>query len=410
MRWTSYPVLGTRKETLEEFITSYMREKVVDIWPKGWMRYEELQREIEKRKTAAKKAKEKKKATSATTSGQSSPNPSVTSNLPATLQTATVTALTAATSGTCFSNATTTTQPVSFLKQFEEFTTRSNANSDTDSVASSSTSSGLKRKNAEANRNKPAKTKSAKLNGEKSKSTSNSGGNSNNNRNVPPTISVDLVSPSTRTDHSINHIMLPNDGSAVNNNPSTSMASLIFSATTAALSQPLKHSSNTHVIDLDNYKSVGDILQTSKQIQAAANAAASSSSLTINSTSTSLHARRESSGDSEIEIVGVYPAKQQTKKHKTNSRSTTPNSNYPNTTDKTTLSSHHNHQHSNNNNNRKKVQANSVLSALPAMDVNKMVSALMELGDVSSIFFIHLYKMHFLFICCIVVIFFFFLL
>lgn len=391
MRWTSYPVLGTRKETLEEFITSYMRNKVVDIWPKGWMRYEELQKEIEKRKAAAKKAKEKKKVTSATTSGQSSPNPSIASNLPASIQIAPpVTALPAAAAGTCFPNATITTQPASFMKQFEEFTTRSNANSDTDSVASSSASSGLKRKNADTNRSKP-KAKSAKLNGEKSKSTINNGGNNNNNRNVPPTISVDLVSPSKRTDHSINHIMLPNDGSTVNNNPTTSMASLIFSATTAALSQPLKHSSNTHVIDLDNYKSVGDILQTSKQLQAAANAAASSSSsLAVNSTSTSTHARRESSGDSEIEIVGVYPAKQQIKKHKANSRSTTPNSNYNMTTDKTTTSSHHSHQHSNNNN-RKRAQANSVLNSLPGMDVNKMVSALMELGDVSSIFFIQFY-------------------
>ncbi|GBP10014.1 hypothetical protein EVAR_72128_1, partial [Eumeta japonica] len=61
-------------------------------------------------------------------------------------------------------------------------------------------------------------------------------------------------------------------------------ASSIFSATTAAVSKPSKHSTSTHVIDLDNYKSVGDILQTSKEIQAAANAAASSLATTIKST------------------------------------------------------------------------------------------------------------------------------
>ncbi|XP_065372239.1 yemanuclein [Calliphora vicina] len=364
-RWTSYPVLGTRKETLEDFITNYMREKVVEIWPKGWMRYEELQKEIEKRKTAAKKAKEKKKIASATTSGQSSPNPNVSNNPLTSIQIASVSSLAGATTTTGLPNATSTTataQPVSYLKQFEDFA-RSNANSDTDSVASSSTSSTLKRKNPDATRNKPMKPKTAKLNGDQTKSINNG---SNNNKNAPPTISVDLVSPSKRTDHSINHIMSPTEGSAA----TTSTASSIFSATTAAVSQPSKHSTSTHVIDLDNYKSVGDILQTSKQIQAAANAA--TSLLTTVS-------RRESSGDSEIEIVGVFPAKQQNKKLKVNNRSAASNSNYNFNTEKTSTSSSHHHH--NNSNNRKKGGGNSGLTNLPVMDVNKMVNTLMELGD-----------------------------
>ncbi|KAI8130470.1 yemanuclein [Lucilia cuprina] len=377
VRWTTYPVLGTRKETLEEFITNYMREKVVEIWPKGWMRYEELQKEIEKRKTAAKKAKEKKKVASATTSGQSSPNPNVANNPLTSIQITTVSSLASSSTNPGLPNATATTtttaQPASYLKQFDELASRSNANSDTDSVASSSTSSTLKRKNTDANRNKPTKPKAAKLNGDQTKSINNS----NNNRNIPPTISVDLVSPNKRTDHSINHIMSPTEGSAT-----TSTASSIFSSTTAAVSQPSKHSTNTHVIDLDNYKSVGDIIQTSKQLQAAA--ASSSSSLNTNSsTSANTVPRRESSGDSEIEIVGVYPAKQQNKKLKTNNRSVTPNSNYNNTEKTSPTSSHHSHHHNNNNssNNNRKKGNNTGFTNLPGMDVNKMVNTLMELGD-----------------------------
>lgn len=373
VRWTSFPVLGTRKETLEEFITSYMREKVVDIWPKGWMRYEELRREIEKRKTAAKKAKEKKKAASATTSGQSSPNPNVTNNPMTPIQISNVASLAAANTVAGLSNTTAiagtiTTQQASYIKQFEEFTNRSNANSDTESVASSSTSSGLKRKNTDSARNKPTKPKAPKLNGDQTKSINN------NNRNVPPIISVDLMSPNKRTDHSINHIMSPKEGSG-----STSVVSSIFSATTAAVSQPSKHSTNTHVIDLDNYKSVGDILQTSKEIQAAVNAAAVTSLNVLNKSAAS---RRESSGDSEIEIVGVFPAKQPNKKLKTNNRSSTQSSNYPNTEKTSSSSSSHHHHPYHNNNNRKK-GGNPGLTNLPGMDVNKMVNTLLELGDVS---------------------------
>ncbi|XP_037913237.1 yemanuclein isoform X4 [Hermetia illucens] len=58
VRWTSYLVLRTRKEPLNDFITNYLKEKVIPIWPQGWMKYEELKKELEKRK----KPKDNKKS------------------------------------------------------------------------------------------------------------------------------------------------------------------------------------------------------------------------------------------------------------------------------------------------------------------------------------------------------------
>ncbi|XP_075146836.1 yemanuclein [Haematobia irritans] len=279
VRWTSYPVLGKKKDTLEDFIMTYMSKKVVEIWPKGWMRYEELQKEIEKRKAAAKKAKEK------ATKG---PTISIGPNALST------------------SSSTTQNPP-------PETVQRSNANSDTDSVASSNTSSSLKRKNQEANTTKP-KSKAAKLNGDQQKI-----------KTIP--IGLDLTSPSKKTDHSITNLMSATSMAAVSMATTTSSA---FSSTVAAVSQPLKHSSNTHVIDLDNYTCTNDIMQQAAAANAAAmsfalaNAASSLNSATVGGSSS----RRESSGDSEIEIVGFYPAsKNANKKQKTNSRSGTPNSN-----------------------------------------------------------------------------------
>ncbi|XP_073818412.1 yemanuclein isoform X2 [Musca autumnalis] len=334
VRWTSYPVLGKKKETLEDFITSYMSKKVVEIWPKGWMRYEELQKEIERRKNAVKKAKEKEKSKASLSSAQNA----VSSVQPTT------------TSSSTLANPPPETNPP-----------RSNANSDTDSVASSSnTSSSLKRKNTDTNpSNKQVKAaKAAKLNGEQQKSA--------NTKNMPA--GLDLTSPNKKSDHSINHIISPTSMAA-----SAAATSSIFSATVAALSQPLKHSNNTHVIDLDNYTCPNEIMQQA----AAANAALAS--YTMTNTTTSSVSRRESSGaDSEIEIVGYYPAKiNANKKQKTNSRSSTPNSNQPGT-EKT--------YNNNNNKNTKKQPPNATLTsgALNLLGVegyNKMVNAFMDLGE-----------------------------
>lgn len=353
VRWTSYPVLGTRKETLEEFITSYMSKKVAEIWPKGWMRYEELQKEIEKRKTAAKKAKEKGKtitANAAPTTVQSAPN-----NMPA-----------SSTSQNPPQNLGT------YNKQLEDLSARSNANSDTESVASSSASSGLKRKNTDASGAKQVKSKAAKINGEQKKPNSTNVKNKNN--------ADSAISPNKKSDHSINHIISPTSAGNTATSMAQTAATSIFSSTVAALSQPLKHSSNTHVIDLDYYTNASDILQTTKQIQhaAAGNAAFtqfSISNVTSLNTAKTTSSRRESSGDSEIEIVGVFPAKAPAKKQKTNSRSATPNSNQ--------TASEKTHNNNNNRNIKKPTNIASGAVNLVGMDVNKIVNTFIDLRDVS---------------------------
>lgn len=44
-----YGLVKTGKETIEEFVNRYLREKVLKIWPDGWMKIEELLKEYEKR-------------------------------------------------------------------------------------------------------------------------------------------------------------------------------------------------------------------------------------------------------------------------------------------------------------------------------------------------------------------------
>ncbi|XP_058056175.1 ubinuclein-2 [Anopheles bellator] len=41
-----------RNETEEEHVADYMRSKIVPLWPKGWIRYEDLQKELDRRKKA----------------------------------------------------------------------------------------------------------------------------------------------------------------------------------------------------------------------------------------------------------------------------------------------------------------------------------------------------------------------
>lgn len=49
MRKQSFNVIKPRKETLDEFVNRYFKERVVKVWPDGWMKLEELQKEYEKR-------------------------------------------------------------------------------------------------------------------------------------------------------------------------------------------------------------------------------------------------------------------------------------------------------------------------------------------------------------------------
>lgn len=63
IRKQSFVILRPRKETEEEFIQSYLREHVVNLWPSGWIRFEDLQKELDRRKKNDSKAagKETKK-------------------------------------------------------------------------------------------------------------------------------------------------------------------------------------------------------------------------------------------------------------------------------------------------------------------------------------------------------------
>lgn len=294
VRWTSYPVLGTRKESLEDFITTYMKGKVVQLWPSGWMRYEELQKEIEKRKAAARKAKEKKKEFAESGANRlSAPAPAQLVSV--------VTAAPAATS---------------YIKQFEEFTSessRSLANSDTDSVASSSGPTGNKRKitdNIKQNKNKSQKTTVPDPDKHFNQTNSN---NNEQGKKLPfhtpalSTIFVDISASSTkRTDHSIHHII------SSSNSPTAS------SNTVGALTQSQqKHSVATtsnvppaHVINLDNYKSASDILMTSQQLLNNNVSLPLPPPVKIESISLGGGICRTSSSESDgVEIVGVFPAK-----------------------------------------------------------------------------------------------------
>lgn len=49
MRKQSFNVIKPRKETLDEFVNRYFKERVVKAWPDGWMKLEELHKEYEKR-------------------------------------------------------------------------------------------------------------------------------------------------------------------------------------------------------------------------------------------------------------------------------------------------------------------------------------------------------------------------
>ncbi|XP_039441959.1 yemanuclein isoform X2 [Culex pipiens pallens] len=61
IRKQSFHILRPRKETEEEYVQSYLKKSVVPLWPSGWMRFEDLQKELDRRKKAAQKAKEPKK-------------------------------------------------------------------------------------------------------------------------------------------------------------------------------------------------------------------------------------------------------------------------------------------------------------------------------------------------------------
>lgn len=46
VRRSSYSILRLRKESLDEFICEFLKTKVLEIWPNGWMKLEELKKEL----------------------------------------------------------------------------------------------------------------------------------------------------------------------------------------------------------------------------------------------------------------------------------------------------------------------------------------------------------------------------
>ncbi|XP_030369879.1 yemanuclein [Scaptodrosophila lebanonensis] len=281
-RWTSYAVLGKRKDSLEEFINGYMKEKVVDIWAKGWMTYEELQREIDRHKAAIKEAKEKNKKLIASCS---------------------------TTTSTCAS-------PLAVEELATSAQSRSCANSDTDSATSASSNS-LKRKLKEASTTAaPSPKQIAKAPRiRKVQKTTNQTAVPHLDTllempstsaqaaalNAAMATTIDLASPPKKTDHSIFNIMTPpivatTNSMAVNSNLQQQQ-----------VQQPLHSKIMPHVINLDDYKSPSDILHTSKQL-AATNYTTTAGRGDGANWQASV-GRRESSSESDcVEVVGVFPA------------------------------------------------------------------------------------------------------
>ncbi|KAH8332503.1 hypothetical protein KR074_004288 [Drosophila pseudoananassae] len=304
-RWTSYTVLAKRKDSLENFINDYLKDKVVNLWPQGWMRYDELQREILRQKNASRKLKEKAKTGPAV----SKPVAAAADQVP---------------------------ESSNHLMPIEE--PRSRGNSDTDSVTSASSTS-LKRKlqDQPPQSNKPPKKKIIKQGPTVQLKTQPQCQPtpaataavtapviiSNNNNNHLPTLEtllslpstsaqaatlaaagavLDLASPNRKIDH-------PLGGSSIYN--------LLTAATLGASGSPghfpvepqakakviVGARPAPHVINLDDYQCSSDILHTSKQL------AATTSVITSTSSSSHMVQVRDSSSESDgVEIVGVFPA------------------------------------------------------------------------------------------------------
>ncbi|KAI8044721.1 yemanuclein [Drosophila gunungcola] len=310
-RWTSFPFLAKRKDSLEEFINVYLKEKVVDIWPSGWMRLDELQREITRYKNARLKAKEKSKAPTVSASPKSVAPVPAPEQMP---------------------------QASGYLKPVEE--PRSRGNSDTDSATSASSNS-LKRKLADVPKqsNKPPKKKVAKQLPQQpqfqlapaataavSVPAISNNNNNNNNHNHLPHLDTLLSMPSTSAQAAALNaaavaaastvLDLASPSRKMDLNSSSNFYNLITAATLAASGNPSPHPNDCqakvivgarpspHVINLDDYQCTSEILQTSKQLAATTSVITSTSK----AAQTTPVARESSSESDGVEIVGVFPA------------------------------------------------------------------------------------------------------
>ncbi|XP_064553179.1 yemanuclein [Drosophila montana] len=390
-RWTSYAVLGKRKDSLEQFINGYLKDKIVDVWATGWMRYEELQREIERHKHASKKLKEKAKkqltaiattaptannylkqldeltATEQSRSRANSDTDSATSassnsvkrklELPPSVAAATTTIqqkpsakppkikfqkqLAATLAQMSQINNASQMAPVAietmslpavnnYLKQFDELTvtasqSRSRANSDTDSVKSASSTS-LKRKlekptmggstlhskqcskPPKKKKQQPSPTPMTQLDTLMSQPSTSQQAAALNAAVVAAAASMlELASP-TKTEHGIYNMITAaslNAASASVSAPINSQSpSALHSTTSVVAARPVPH-----VINLDDYKSPSDILQTSQQLAATEWQPVQVSPAQPPPPVPPAVVRCESSSESDgVEIVGVYPA------------------------------------------------------------------------------------------------------
>ncbi|KAH8247239.1 hypothetical protein KR038_000745 [Drosophila bunnanda] len=312
-RWTSYAVLAKRKDSLEEFINGYLKVKVVDIWPSGWMRYDELQREITRQKNASRKSKEKPKAS---TGGASSIKPA-----PGLEQ---------------------QPQASNYLKPVEE--PRSRGNSDTDSATSASSNS-LKRKIQDQVKAtcKPPKKKMAKQVPQQSQqlspqpqfqltptATAAVSVSVINNNHLPPHLDTLLSMPSTSAQaaalnaaavasaNSVLDLASPNRKAEKVASPQSNFIKAISPATLTpngtSRQSPIAGQTKVivgvrppaHVINLDDYQCPSEILQTSKQL--AATSVITSTSKAAQTTPVSRVSRDSSSESDGVEFVGVYPA------------------------------------------------------------------------------------------------------
>ncbi|XP_016977112.1 yemanuclein [Drosophila rhopaloa] len=327
-RWPSFPFLAKRKDTMEEFINCYLKEKVVDLWPSGWMRLDELQREISRYKNARQKAKEKSKAPAVS----ASPKPVVA--VPASEQ---------------------IPQASSYLKTVEE--PRSRGNSDTDSATSASSNS-LKRKLMEMPKqsNKPPKKKVAKQLPQQPQllphpqfqlapaaTAAVSVPATSINNNHLPHLDTLLSMPSTSAQAAALNaaavaaastvLDLASPNRKMDLNSRSNFYNLITAATLAASGNPSPHPidgqakvivgarPSPHVINLDDYQCPSEILQTSKQLAA--------TTTVITSTSKAAQTTpvgRESSSESDgVEIVGVFPASKPQRKVQPKAKNKTQN-------------------------------------------------------------------------------------
>ncbi|XP_017017665.1 yemanuclein [Drosophila kikkawai] len=305
-RWTSYAVLAKRKDSLEEFINGYLKVKVVDLWPTGWMRYDELQREITRHKTASRKSKEKPIASSMKPADALEQLP----------------------------------QGSHYPKTVEE--PRSRGNSDTDSATSASSNS-LKRKLQDQAKAtcKPPKKKVAKQVPQQSPQPQSfqltptataavSVPAAINNNHLPPHLDTLLSMPSTSAQAAVLNaaavasaspvldLASPNRKAAKAASPHSNFIKVISPAILAPNGTPRQSPiggqakvivaarPSAHVINLDDYQCPSEILQTSKQL--AATSVITSTSKAAQTTPVSRVSRDSSSESDGVEFVGIYPA------------------------------------------------------------------------------------------------------